>query len=48
MSMSPADDRLETIDPNPDLFLLFKQFDRAYFNGKLKKVEVRWNTVMKS
>lgn len=42
------DPRLEKLDPNPDIQIMFKEYDERYFNGFLSynEVEVRWNDDM--
>jgi hypothetical protein len=45
---SPVDPSLEYIDPTPDINVLFAQFDKRFFWGKLKVVEVRWSPKMTS
>lgn len=46
--MSPVDPEWETIDPIPDIFALFNQFNQAYFWGTLGNVEVKWSKQMTS
>ncbi|ELU12573.1 hypothetical protein CAPTEDRAFT_83368, partial [Capitella teleta] len=41
-----VDPEWELIDPNPDARLLFMEFDKKYFWGKLAGVEVRWSPRM--
>ncbi|GAV06906.1 hypothetical protein RvY_16816-2 [Ramazzottius varieornatus] len=46
--MSLIDPEWETIDPNPDIYALFQQFNREFFWGKLTSVEVKWSKQMTS
>lgn len=45
---SVVDPSWEYVDPTPDIHALFIQFDRRFFWGKLKQVEVRWSPRMTS
>lgn len=41
-----TDELLELLDPTPDVYALFQEFDRIYFWGKLKCCEVKWSPRM--
>ncbi|CAL8120149.1 unnamed protein product [Orchesella dallaii] len=43
---SIVDESWELVDPNPDIFLLFSQFNEEYFWGKLGSVYVKWSPRM--
>ncbi|ESO09394.1 hypothetical protein HELRODRAFT_73845, partial [Helobdella robusta] len=45
-SSNLADVSWELVDPNPDVFSLFVEFDKKFFWGKLASVEVIWSTRM--
>ena len=45
-SKSLIDPDWELIDPNPDVFVLFQQFNKAYFWNALSMVEVKWSPRM--
>ena len=38
-----CDPRWETLDPNPDIYTLFVQFDKRFFWNSLGMVEVGWS-----
>jgi hypothetical protein len=44
-SKDMGDKRLETLDPNPDIHVLFKEYDKRFFNGLLSHhgVELSWS-----
>ncbi|CAJ0577031.1 unnamed protein product, partial [Mesorhabditis spiculigera] len=44
--MSLVDPSFELIDPCPDIFALFKQFDDQFFSGQLAMCEVKWSPRM--
>ncbi|CAG0919113.1 unnamed protein product [Notodromas monacha] len=44
--MSLIDPEWELIDPNPDIFSLFGEFNKRFFWGALFSVEVRWSPRM--
>jgi hypothetical protein len=44
--MSLVDPEWEIIDPTPDIWSLFNQFNKEYFWGKLTSVEVKWSKQM--
>jgi hypothetical protein len=49
--MSAATDSIiskdwEYIDPTPDVYALFQQFDQRFFGGRLQGVEVKWSQRM--
>lgn len=50
LTSSVIDPELETKDPNPDVWRLFRQFDKRFFDGILTKnfVEVSWAPRMTS
>ena len=45
-----VDKKLESLDPNPDIQVLFKEYDKRFFNGILYKngVEISWSQRMTS
>ena len=45
-SLSPVDPKLELLDPNPNIHLLFQLYDKQFFWGKLMAVEVKWSPRM--
>jgi len=45
-NMSLVDETWELIDPNPDIYMLFKQFDKEYFWNSLGSVELKWSPRM--
>uniref|UniRef100_A0A915PZB9 Protein with SprT-like domain at the N terminus n=1 Tax=Setaria digitata TaxID=48799 RepID=A0A915PZB9_9BILA len=47
-SNSLVDPIWETIDPTPDLYALFQQYDATFFGGKLAACEVKWSSRMTS
>merc|ERR1712071_495266 len=47
MSMNVCDPSLELVDPTPDVFKLFVEYDKIFFGGKLNsRCFVRWSTRM--
>uniref|UniRef100_A0A0R3RU34 Protein with SprT-like domain at the N terminus n=1 Tax=Elaeophora elaphi TaxID=1147741 RepID=A0A0R3RU34_9BILA len=38
----------ETIDPTPDIYALFQQYDDTFFSGRLAACEVKWSPRMTS
>lgn len=36
------------IDPTPDIYALFQEFNKTFFNHKLDAVEVKWSKRMTS
>ena len=48
VKMSVVDDKLELMDPTPDIHQLFSQFDRSYFWGELTDhcVVLEWSSRM--
>ena len=43
---SLVDEAYELIDPTPDIYQLFRDFDRHFFWGKLGGVELKWSPRM--
>ena len=43
---SLIDPEWELIDPNPDIFVLFQQFNKTFFWNALSMVEVKWSPRM--
>ena len=43
-----VDKRWETIDPTPDIRVLFQEFNKEFFWQSLDHVEVRWSPRMTS
>ncbi|OCT60099.1 hypothetical protein XELAEV_18046119mg [Xenopus laevis] len=43
-SLSIVDPRWETIDPNPDLQALYREFNGTFFAGILPQIEVKWSS----
>lgn len=43
---SLCDESWELVDPSPDAWALFIEFNKKYFWGKLTGVELRWSTRM--
>ncbi|CAK9295335.1 unnamed protein product [Gordionus sp. m RMFG-2023] len=43
---SLVDPQLEYLDPNPDIYKIFNQFNKDYFYGTLGGVEVKWSNRM--
>ena len=43
---SLCDESWELIDPSPDAWALFIEFNKKYFWGKLTGVELRWSSKM--
>ena len=41
-----ANESMELIDPTPDVWSLFVQFDKKFFNARLAGVEVSWSKRM--
>merc|ERR1712071_184504 len=47
MSLNVCDPSLELVDPTPDVFKLFVEYDKIFFGGKLNsRCFVRWSTRM--
>ncbi|XP_029643738.1 sprT-like domain-containing protein Spartan isoform X1 [Octopus sinensis] len=47
-SKSLVDPSWEYIDPTPDIFAMFQEFDRTFFGGTLSRVELKWSKRMTS
>ncbi|XP_014780933.1 DNA-dependent metalloprotease SPRTN [Octopus bimaculoides] len=47
-SKSLVDPSWEYIDPTPDIFAMFREFDRTFFGGTLSRVELKWSKRMTS
>ncbi|GAB6026058.1 hypothetical protein CHUAL_012264 [Chamberlinius hualienensis] len=45
-SCSIVDSDMELIDPTPDIYALFREFDRTYFWGKLDCCTLQWSPQM--
>ena len=43
---SLVDEAYELIDPTPDIYQLFRDFDKHFFWGKLGGVELKWSPRM--
>lgn len=43
---SLTDPEWELIDPNPDIYVLFDQFNQTFFWNTLSMVEVKWSPRM--
>ena len=43
---SLCDETWELVDPSPDAWALFVEFNKKYFWGKLTGVELRWSSRM--
>lgn len=43
---SIVDEEWEYLDPTPDIYALFIQFDDRFFGGTLKSVTVKWSPRM--
>ena len=41
-----VDPEWELIDPNPDIYVLFEEFNKTYFWNALSMVEVKWSPRM--
>jgi hypothetical protein len=44
--MNVVDKQWELIDPNPNIHILFQQFNHQFFYGKLDSVYVEWSKRM--
>jgi len=44
--MNVVDKQWELIDPNPDIYVLFQQFNHQFFYQKLDSVYVEWSKRM--
>lgn len=44
--MDVVDKRWELIDPNPNIYELFQQFNGQFFYGKLDSVFIEWSKRM--
>lgn len=47
-NMDLHDPSFEMIDPTPDIYALFQEFNKTFFYGKLDSVEVKWSKRMTS
>ena len=46
ITKSLVDPEWELIDPNPDIYVLFDQFNKTFFWNTLSMVEVKWSSRM--
>lgn len=46
--MSLVDPAWEYLDPTPDIFAMFQEFDKTFFGGTMTRVELKWSKRMTS